>query len=168
MGLELIEFKECRICKEEKQLNTSNFRWRKDTSKFRNACIDCEEKQKKEYREKNKDKVRAQARDRWASCEETRIKGRSYKLKREFGIDIVEYNRIFEEQNGCCKICNIHQSEVKRSLAVDHCHKHEEETGEILIRGLLCDNCNLGLGNFQDNYEAILLAAEYIKTNGGL
>lgn len=57
-----------------------------------------------------------------------------------YGIDIPQYNRLFEQQSGRCGICKAHQSELKKALAVDHNHK----TG--LIRGLLCHKCNLAIG----------------------
>jgi len=44
-----------------------------------------------------------------------------------------------------------------RRLAVDH----EHSTGTI--RGLLCINCNKGLGNFKDNIELLEAAIQYLK-----
>ena len=77
----------------------------------------------------------------------------------KFGITAEEFKSIFEKQEGCCAICGRHQLEFKKALAVDHCHK----TGKI--RGLLCTNCNQGLGHFMDNSELLLKAAEYLKDN---
>lgn len=72
-------------------------------------------------------------------------KGRS--LQRNYGMSLGDYKRLFIEQQGRCKICGIHQSELKnrRVLHVDHCHK----TGKI--RGLLCGRCNTWLGRYEDN-----------------
>lgn len=78
-------------------------------------------------------------------------------LKRTYGITLVEYNTMFKEQKGCCKICGTHQSNLKHSLHVDHCHT----TGEV--RGLLCSNCNAGLGMFKDNVTFLKNAIEYLK-----
>lgn len=68
------------------------------------------------------------------------------------------YNNMFVEQAGCCKICGKHQSAQKKSLSVDHCHETLE------IRGLLCDNCNLGLGRFKDNPVLLNKAIKYLRS----
>jgi len=66
------------------------------------------------------------------------------------------FDKLFSEQNGCCAICNKHQSELKKSLEVDHDHK----TGEV--RGLLCDIHNKALGLFQDSIELMENAKKYL------
>jgi len=77
--------------------------------------------------------------------------------KRKYGITLEDYNKIFTEQKGCCKICNTHQVELKIRLAVDHCHT----TGKV--RGLLCDTCNRGLGYLKDSPELLNNAINYLK-----
>lgn len=42
-------------------------------------------------------------------------------------------------------------------LVVDHCH----EKG--IVRGLLCNGCNVGLGAFRDSPHILKRAAEFIK-----
>ena len=74
-----------------------------------------------------------------------------------YGITIKQYNNMFEQQKGCCAICNNHQSSLNRSLDIDHCHT----TGKV--RGLLCNKCNRGLGYFKDNIESIKKLLEYLK-----
>jgi hypothetical protein len=85
---------------------------------------------------------------------------RDYNLK-SYGLDIVKYNEMLDEQKGCCKICNRHLSEVnkgrKKALCVDHCH----ETN--LVRGLLCDKCNRGIGLFNDNADLLNKAIKYLS-----
>ena len=68
---------------------------------------------------------------------------RNSRLKCEYGITLEDYNKLFDEQNGCCAICGKHQSEFKRPLSVDHDHN----TGKV--RGLLCTPCNNGLGVYE-------------------
>jgi hypothetical protein len=84
---------------------------------------------------------------------------RNLKLQGMYGIDAEKWNEMFLQQNGCCKICNRHQTEFKNKLSVDHCHK----TGKV--RGLLCNDCNRGLGSFKDNTELIKIAINYLNEN---
>lgn len=82
---------------------------------------------------------------------------RNLHLGRNHGITTDDYNKMFNEQNGCCKICDTHQSEFKQALSVDHCHLTNK------IRGLLCDACNLGLGKFKDKIDLLEKAIDYLK-----
>lgn len=81
---------------------------------------------------------------------------RKHDLKRRYGIDEQEYTALFEKQKGFCAICNRHQCSFPKRLSVDHDH----ETG--LIRGLLCNPCNIAIGNFEDDVERIKSAMEYL------
>ena len=76
-------------------------------------------------------------------------------LKRKFGISKKQYDEILKRQNGVCAICKNFPS--KKDLSVDHNHQTE------LNRGLLCNECNLGLGKFKDNIELIKYALEYLE-----
>ena len=84
-------------------------------------------------------------------CQQTRHRpkvyengGRARAFKRNYGISIDEYDKLFESQNGVCKICN-KSCATGRRLSVDHDHT----TGKV--RGLLCRNCNVALGYLQDD-----------------
>jgi hypothetical protein len=77
-------------------------------------------------------------------------------LKRDFGINLGEYDIMLKEQNGLCKICKNPPASLNKSLGVDHCHK----TGKV--RGLLCDKCNRGLGLFGDNPVLLEIAKQYL------
>lgn len=79
-----------------------------------------------------------------------------YRLARRYGMTLQEYDAMLESQNGKCAICNCPPSEG-RDLCVDHNH----ETGKV--RGLLCDLCNKGIGQFGDSAERIESAMLYIK-----
>lgn len=78
-------------------------------------------------------------------------------LKDAYGITPEQYNSMFEAQGGRCAICGIHQSEQKRRLAVDHNHSTKQ------LRGLLCINCNTGIGKFKESTELLNRANEYIR-----
>jgi hypothetical protein len=66
----------------------------------------------------------------------------------------VDYQRLHKAQGGVCAICNF--IPLRRPLVVDHDHT----TGEV--RGLLCSQCNLGLGLFRDEPDYLTQAKEYL------
>lgn len=94
-----------------------------------------------------------QARDRYA----LQRKNLAVQLRRRYGISLEQYEAMLELQDGRCAICGRHGDEFGRRLAVDHCH----ETGKV--RGLLCINCNPGIGAFRDNPELLRRAASYLE-----
>ena len=64
-------------------------------------------------------------------------------------------------QGDRCAICGIPEEEApKGRLHTDHDHS---ERGAIGIRGLLCSNCNSGLGHFKDDPERMLAAIRYLR-----
>lgn len=77
-------------------------------------------------------------------------------LKNTYDITPEQYNQMFDEQNGCCAICNRSYTLFKKRLCVDHNHK----TGEI--RGLLCDRCNRELIGRISDPELFYKAADYL------
>ena len=95
-------------------------------------------------------------------CYESKEKIRARNtLLSKYGLDIESYNKMFLEQDGKCLICSHPESErlpngQLKPLAVDHCHI----TGTI--RGLLCLRCNIGIGNFNDNWVLLQNAMEYL------
>jgi len=110
--------------------------------------------QKKAYYEKNKEEINLKKK---AYREKNRDKIRAKELKRNFGIGLHEYNLMFTEQKGKCACCGIRQNELTMRFAVDHDH----DTG--LIRGLLCGNCNTGIGKLGDNIEGLMKALNYLE-----
>jgi hypothetical protein len=66
------------------------------------------------------------------------------------------YNKMFNDQKGCCASCGIHQSELSSALCIDHCH----ESGQI--RSLLCEPCNVCEG-WMRNPEHAESLARYIR-----
>lgn len=81
---------------------------------------------------------------------------------RPFGISPEEYDRLSADQGGVCAICG--KQERWRTgrgktahLAVDHCHA----TGRV--RGLLCRQCNRGLGLLGDTADSIRRALRYLE-----
>lgn len=75
----------------------------------------------------------------------------------DYGIDNGWYNKKFNEQQGCCAVCGIHQSELKRGFDIDHNHFTNQ------VRGLLCTNCNNGIGRFKENIQTLEKAIKYLE-----
>lgn len=80
-------------------------------------------------------------------------------LKYTYNISLEDFNSLLKKQNYVCAICKKIKHEKHRNLYVDHCHK----TGKV--RGLLCNRCNLGLGNFDDNISNLEEATKYLGDN---
>lgn len=80
-------------------------------------------------------------------------------LKRQFGLTVAQYDEMLESQGGACAICRTTEPKTNgnRSWCVDHDH----ETGRI--RGLLCHDCNIGLGKFMDNPKFLEAALAYLR-----
>ncbi|TMR93492.1 endonuclease domain-containing protein [Nonomuraea basaltis] len=76
---------------------------------------------------------------------------RNYKLKLRYGITEDDFERMLARQGGLCAICR-----AVPGTFVDHSH----QTGQV--RGVLCFNCNNGLGHFGDNTVLLELAALYL------
>lgn len=77
-------------------------------------------------------------------------------LKRAYGMTLEEYEALLRAQEGKCAICG-ETCGTGQHLSVDHCHDTNA------VRGLLCRNCNRGLGLFQDRPDLLGRAHEYLK-----
>jgi hypothetical protein len=92
---------------------------------------------------------------------EKRKRNRAAGRKCRLGMHPEAYQFLLNQQKGVCAICG-HPERIKIkgtliSLAADHCHK----TG--LFRGLLCRQCNTGLGNFGDDLVTVAKALKYLE-----
>lgn len=85
---------------------------------------------------------------------------RDKELRKLFGINTADYQRMLADQNEVCAICEKPETKLQngvvRTLSVDHNHA----TGAI--RGLLCANCNMGLGYFCDDPQLMRSAIVYL------
>jgi len=78
------------------------------------------------------------------------------RLKADWGLTLEEYQEMLNQQNNKCAICG--STDLKgKQRAIDHNHT----TGKI--RGILCNNCNNGLGRFKDNINFLQNAIKYLK-----
>jgi hypothetical protein len=102
-------------------------------------------------------------RRRRAEFANNRQRYRNYQVKKQFGITLEHYWEMHSAQGGLCAICGEPERELRngrlKDLCVDHCHSTNE------VRGLLCANCNKGIGNLQDSPERLRRAALYLENH---
>jgi hypothetical protein len=137
--LERITCPRCKVAKEKKEFG-------KDSTQAKGIscwCKPCKKQWRSEHRKKDP--------------EAARKRDFAGDLKKHYGMTVAEYERLYEMQKGCCACCGVHSSKFKRGLHVDHHH----ESGQI--RGLLCTQCNPGLGYFEDSIEKLQKAIRYLK-----
>lgn len=145
----------CPKCKIEKSsIEFSKCTARKDG--FKLYCKTCENISAQVYYQKNRQREIKRVQKYWSTHRDQK---RNNDLKLKYGITLDDYNKLFEEQQGCCAICGIHNSELKCPLGVDHNHITEK------IRGLLCRECNSAIGKLKSDYGTDLLkvAINYIE-----
>jgi hypothetical protein len=78
-------------------------------------------------------------------------RNRNATLKRQYGITIEDFDKMFAEQKGLCGICRNEMTiNSKRGWGGKHevCVDHNHQTGKV--RGLLCRGCNLQLSMIED------------------
>lgn len=181
------KLKKCTQCGGEKELTYYGQYKNKTTKKlyYSSQCKRCKNKNKTlkwntpEYKEKQEIKYKRIAlrlklsresdnktyQQYLEECREKRIKVKELNpelyyrkqkdtyLRSKYGITIEDYEQMSENQINKCLICK-----NEYPLVVDHCHTSEK------VRGLLCSECNSGLGLFKENPDYLLGAIEYIKS----
>lgn len=85
------------------------------------------------------------------------VPSRDVRRKYKYGMEPGTFDRMLQAQVGLCAIC---QREFGENLFVDHNH----ETNSI--RGLLCNECNKGLGCFGDSVSRLQRAIDYLSLWG--
>lgn len=69
-------------------------------------------------------------------------------IRRRYGLTVEEYTTLLADG---CAICGA------ADVVLDHCHASGK------ARGALCQGCNMGLGQFQDDPQRLRAAALYIE-----
>ena len=140
--------KACSKCGKIKPLSDYSFKRPKNRKPgLQPRCKSCAKEDTRDWKIRNQDT----ARDRY--------------LQRQYGITEQEYNAILLSQNNRCCLCGIEFNSGKfgpDSPVVDHCHTHGH------VRGILCNECNRGLGYFHDNIQALENAATYLRDSNAI
>ena len=138
--------------RDQETIGPGNFLWKTIDSPWDYKSVEG----RRAYKQAHRDNNRSNYRDK--------------NLREKFGISLIAYERMLAEQSNVCACCTQPETTKRHGklliLAVDHCHT----TGAI--RGLLCNNCNQGLGQFRDDPNLLRKAADYldrhaIKTKHG-
>lgn len=180
------KLKKCTLCSEEKDVNCYGQYKHKMTKQlyYLSRCKKCNNKtktenwKKPEYEERRKNKskriggIRKLNREQndktyqeyLEMCRTNRLKVKeanpelynrkqkdSY-LKSKYGITIEDYYQMVDNQNSKCLICK-----NEYPLYVDHNHTTHK------VRGLLCSDCNSGIGLLKEDENILLSAIKYIK-----
>lgn len=130
--------------------------------------IEYQRKKAKAYRIANRDKVDAYMKEYSITHKheismlhkqyniENRSRIKDKVITKKYNITLEQYNNMLVSQGGGCAICGNTQDKFKRALPIDHDHI----TGKI--RGILCPNCNLVLGNAREDIEILYKIIEYL------
>lgn len=151
----------CKICR-----NESNKNWRREAlpevdlykrekliASGKNICHVCEEIKPLDAFKKAKH-IKTGYHNTCKGCKS--ISDKNAKLKKHYGINLCEYNKLIVKQNNACEICKIPFNNV-----VDVCVDHDHSTKEV--RGLLCQSCNRGIGLLKENIQVLYSAIRYLK-----
>ena len=127
----------------------------------------CKECSKKYYAEHPPTKsAHRKALKKYKQSSKGKLSIRRHKYKKDYGLTVEDFDRMFEEQEGVCAICEKsetwkHRTGVVQRLGIDHRHSDD------LVRGLLCHSCNLLISDAKENIEILASAIKYLKKWGG-
>lgn len=171
----------CYDCKEEAmQGKTRCFKHQalalKNGDKWRERNPEKVKEARQRYYAKHKEKIKAKSRE-WAAANREK-KSQTNKLwaknnpdrvlnsrMKKFNLTAEEYKNRLAAQDNRCAICRTDKPKSRGRFVVDHDHA-EELQGRIVVRGILCNRCNLALGYFEDNIDTMNKAIDYLN-NGG-
>lgn len=160
----MAETKTCSKCGETKPL--SDYYLSRGTP--RSTCKACHKAAKDAWEAANpgrhsdtSKKWRAANRERYRqSQEDWRARNPGY----NHGLSPESFDAMLREQGGVCRICGEPET-AGRQLAIDHdaAHCPGRFGCPECVRGLLCNQCNRGLGFFGHDPELLRKAADYIE-----
>lgn len=102
-----------------------------------------------------------------ASGQTKALTQREWQLFHKYGLTPAEVEQMIANQGGACAICRrqfalIEYKAGSRNTKTVYHIDHDHETGQV--RGILCFQCNSGLGKFKDSKESLLRAIEYLES----
>ena len=82
------------------------------------------------------------------------------RLAYTFGVTEEVYNEMWKAQGECCAICKTTEARGRGDFHLDHNHKTNE------ARGILCAECNVGIGKLLDSPKVLKSALAYLEEKG--
>ena len=131
--------KTCKVCGVEKNIS--------DFYTGRKDCKDCKNAAARQWRKDNPENVARHL-----------VRMRERTKERRYGITQEQFNQMLLNQNSKCKICS-NDFKSSKDTHIDHCHNTNK------VRGLLCNNCNMALGQFNDNTDNMDNAIRYLQNS---
>ena len=141
--------KHCRQC-DQTLLHAAFGKNKNNPYGIHSECRECALERTRSFRE---------ARASRETSEEKRRRERANQVKSKYGITLEEAESMLAAQGGECRICGTNDFS-QRTWHIDHCHT----TGKV--RGILCSECNLGLGKFIDDTSLLRAAIDYLEEYG--
>lgn len=129
--------KTCKVCGIEKNIS--------DFYTGRKDCKSCKNAAARQWRKDNPENV-----------ERHLVRMRERTKERRYGITQHQFNQMLADQENMCKICGNEFTSTKHTH-IDHCHITNK------VRGLLCNGCNMALGQFNDNTDIMDSAIKYLQ-----
>lgn len=131
----------CKTCKQDKLISEFHIAKHRPSG-YNSSCKDCDKERMKNWRCNNVKAIRES------------------RARKEFNLSKSQYDLLMSTSN--CQICNKEfkplSIDYRNDRNIDHCH----ETG--VVRGVLCNSCNTGLGKLGDNIEGLEKALNYLKS----
>jgi hypothetical protein len=165
----------CTVCGEVKPLEQFS-KHPKGMAGYLGWCKECGNAKARERYNKDRDRHCSQRRESKREYDQRRyaeilargekpkrnpITAKNSYLLRNYGITYEDYLQLLESQDHKCAICGTEESDRKGGdLVVDHCHASGK------VRGMLCQKCNLMLGNANDLIGTLEQAVIYLRDKG--
>jgi hypothetical protein len=170
-----VQTRRCSTCKEVKPLSdfpgVRNYYCRSCRSAYRRRWKEEHREQERETKARWTEANRDRARETFLAWKErnrehvrqVKFEYRAQNIDRQrkwnrfgfHGITEEIFLEMLAEQDYRCALCRCEISESKSHI--DHCHVSG------LVRAVLCQGCNQGLGNFRENIDALERAIAYLQ-----
>lgn len=143
----------CSECKVEKPLSEF-YKEPRTKDNLTSECKACKCQRNKAWRDANPEKVKT-LKCLWTKANPEKVL--DYRRKTKYGhcINFEEIMKRYDKVTNC-ECCGVAFTDTGNNIK---CIDHSDD----LIRGIICSNCNRGLGFLGDNLEGVKNAANYLE-----